>query len=343
MIGGLTLSSSQEVVSPSASSQIFNSLLPPLREPWTNVSAPSQAELDELFGLGSMNYNNDFSAMDVGGLPNNTAFTQANFNAPMGNLDLPSQFNSFVFDQPNQGALPLLQTPSKSSCVDLSTYFGGDLMAVGGSSTGSSSTSGSSSGSSSILQSSPNLCPSGSCSCQGRALDLMEQPIPLQNQRSGSKSGKPSFESVLNLNNTATDAMSEILQCPCGKDAYILVVLALATFKCLEWFDAASAEGELGLVSEPSRGIGGGVPSDGNPSRAAAQIVLSKLPDVNIICRTLSDQLRDLHQDGEHINGLRAMKDSFGTQLSSGLATSLAVDLRKATLNLAKRVIVRLR
>ncbi|KAK3627689.1 hypothetical protein LTR56_015451 [Elasticomyces elasticus] len=357
---GLSSLASQEVGSPSSFSQIFTSLLPAPRGPWTNVPAPTQVEMDEVFNLDGLDHNIDFAALNMGGgFPNNAGFAQSDFNAPFYTVDQQSQANPSTLTQSNQSALPLLSSPSDSSTssgnlnsyVDLSSYFSGDPVAVGG-----SSMSGSSSRSSSALQISPNLRPSGSCSCHGRALDLVGQPTPLQNHNNGFNCGRPSFESVIDLNNTATDAMSEILQCPCGKNAYLLIVLALATFKTLEWFDAAAADGEVGLVSAPNTSIGGGIVGRENRSRAAAQIVFSRLPSIHRVVRTLSDQLLTLHgnanlddvntpqQHTSNTSRLSAADDCFAlSTLSSSLASSLEGDLRKRSIDLAKRVILRLR
>ncbi|KAK3629714.1 hypothetical protein LTR56_017126 [Elasticomyces elasticus] len=356
-MNGLSSSASQEVLCPSSFSQIFTSLLPAPRGPWTNVPAPTQVEMDELFNLGGLDHNNDFAALNMGGFPNDAGFAQSDFFAPFYTVDQQSQYNPSTLTQTNQPAFPLLPTPSDSSTssgnldsyVDLSSYFSGDPVAIGG-----SRMSGSSSRSSSALHNSPNLRPSGSCSCHGRALDLVGQPTPLQNHNNGLSNGRPSFESVIDLNNTATDAMSEILQCPCGKDAYLLIVLALAAFKTLEWFDAAAADGEAGLVSAPNTSIGGVMVGRENPSRAAAQIVFSRLPSIHRVVRALSDQLLTLHGNAnlDDVNTPQQHTSNTGgsgddcfalSTLSSSLTNSLEGDLRKRTIDLAKRVIVRLR
>ena len=411
---------SQDFTTPSFS-DVFNSLLPPAQQPLATMPGPTQAELDELFGLSNLDYGTSFDAMDLDGGSGdwwnyqsmgdvNAALTQtagevnpavaqslanvqtvpdlsmgdvnsvlnqnvgtASTAAPSGSLDplVPhSSTHAFAFEQSKQPARPLLPTPSDStpsstdltSRMDLSNYFNTDLAAFGG----SNSISGSSSD---ALYSSPVPRPASlSCSCQGRALDLMGQPTPAQSRQQSAASsphgGRPSFESVLDRNHSTTDAMAEILQCPCGKDAYTLIVLVLATFKTLEWFDAAAAsspaEEAARFVSLPDAGVHGDRGSGDDPSRAAAQIVLSRLPSVNRIVSTISEQLRILHRSTSGVIGsggdaqrqltsgetanLRAANHPFTAPLlSSSLANTLESDLRRRTLALAKSVIIRLR
>ncbi|KAF9693043.1 hypothetical protein EKO04_009303 [Ascochyta lentis] len=192
------------------------------------------------------------------------------------------------------------------------------------------------------------------CLCQASALDLMARSTPSQSIRNRPQGGLLSFEEVLEMNQKATETVSIILKCPCPKDAYLLVPLALAMYKTLEWFDAAVLAGKSSVISVPRAGIDGESFAGEDPSRTAAQIVLSRLPTVRRIANALCDHLQNANQGpqtGDKVasdqqqsqtNGLFS-QISTASPMFAGLLGDLDTNLTSRTRELASKAISQIR
>lgn len=347
---GIQLSESSSTrASPSLNAQSVTEMPSNDNEPWPTGTGLSSEEMEELFNLDCFNQN--FTTLDVGenlfsgmGVEKAQTSSSADCLAATASLEHAGDpgFSPFRFD--STGSLPVHSMVQSDNMSSTATSSGATTR-----------TQSSDSGLSTLHRSLTNDDLAsvrslgqqmGSCSCQARALDLMILPTPSQTSQGRSNAGEaPSFESVLDLNATVTEAMWQILQCPCTKDAYQLVVLALSTCKTLEWFDAAASS--VQLVAPPTASIGGMASTGQDASRTAAQIVLSRLPSVQRVVDTLSDQLHLLFQ-GQEIGEAEGMNGiTFDTSshhfFSADLARSLEMKLRRRTREMARRVIAQLR
>lgn len=189
------------------------------------------------------------------------------------------------------------------------------------------------------------------CSCQSLALQMIMQARPSQKQIACLLGEQPhSFEAVLDMSFNTIRAMDGIFSCTCAKDLYLLVILTLVACKTLEWFEAAALVGTphaSGLISQPTVDIGGKPCTGESSGRIAAQLVLSRLPGMQKLVNTLLAQTFPLpgstpenNSDDVHPN---ALGGALINCLSSNLAQSLAADLRKQTINLARKVSAQLR
>jgi hypothetical protein len=192
------------------------------------------------------------------------------------------------------------------------------------------------------------------CLCQASALDLMALSTPSQSIRNRPQGELLSFEEVLEMNQKATETVSIILRCPCQKDAYLLVPLALAMYKTLEWFDAAVLAGKSSVISVPRTGIDGESFAGEDPSRTAAQIVLSRLPTIRRIANALSDHLQNANQGFQNsdkvatdqqqsqTNGLFSQV-STASPMFAGLLRDMDTNLASRTRELASKAINQIR
>jgi hypothetical protein len=193
------------------------------------------------------------------------------------------------------------------------------------------------------------------CQCHHRAIKIMSQATPSVMRQRRPCTGRMSFETVLELGSALEDTISNISECPCEGDIYLLCTLILATYKMLEWFEEASCGDRDSIVIPPSIGIDGNALEGQGVCRIAAQIVLSRLPHVQRTVDCLHRQLQDLgagaaldckrNKEGsaECADVLKTDNTHAATLLPMSLAQSLHSTLKQRTLDLAKKVVARLR
>lgn len=122
----------------------------------------------------------------------------------------------------------------------------------------------------------------------------------------------PTIQSVVAENQQIVEAISEMLQCPCSQDGYVLTIMALVVFKALDWYIAAArdvlVDGQNLTESQPDHrppsscytehvlicsAVVGDYCIDGEDrGRMAAQLVLGKLHRVQHLVSQLSQRLR---------------------------------------------------
>ena len=161
------------------------------------------------------------------------------------------------------------------------------------------------------------------CSCLIGALGLLKQLFPnastvcTRSTRQGYENGtcqRPPFQSVVTENERTIEAISNMLQCPCSQDGYLLTIMSLIVFKVLGWYAAAARETPMTDDSQsPSKShpdhrlhslchseqvlqsptVVGSYCIDGeDQGRMAAQLVLSELHRVQRLLNLLSQRLK---------------------------------------------------
>lgn len=79
----------------------------------------------------------------------------------------------------------------------------------------------------------------------------------------------PTLQAVIVANEQTTEVISNILECPCSKDAYLLMIMSIVVFRMLGWYEIA-ARGTLtaaeGGCPSPGLGSGSSTPSEEQPS-----------------------------------------------------------------------------
>ncbi|KAK8076013.1 hypothetical protein PG994_003285 [Apiospora phragmitis] len=85
-----------------------------------------------------------------------------------------------------------------------------------------------------------------SCSCMVQALSLTKQLFPPRPRKSTgtpptpTKSSGLSIEAVMAQNDAIIEAATEMLECGCAEDDYLLVIMPLMVLKVLDWYAAAA-------------------------------------------------------------------------------------------------------
>ncbi|MCJ1251843.1 hypothetical protein MMC30_009081 [Trapelia coarctata] len=223
------------------------------------------------------------------------------------------------------------------------------------------------------------------CCCLIRALGFFTQLFPnasevcTQGNENGSAIQLPCFQRVVEQNKQIIEAISQILQCPCSYDSYLLVIVSLVVFKVLGWYTAAACttlmdEGQSpdpsGLrkrrrsSSRPEQVIPGspiivgGYHIDGeDQGRMAAQLVLSELHGVQRLVNLLSQQLHKLGQEPRGEDEINAPLESaiqggqgplrereiFTLPFSAKFFNQLEADLRKRLRALSREIVDMLR
>jgi hypothetical protein len=214
--------------------------------------------------------------------------------------------------------------------------------------------------------------------CVFQAMDLIKQLFP--NSSSSCKyseamesvSGPSTTQNVLSTNQKTIEVVSEILQCSCSQDGFMLAIISLIIFKMLNWYAAAARQAPLwhnnpGEGSEsnhsfnsshqispeqvlPDSAATGSPGLEGeDPAYMAAQRVLSELHCVQRLVNQLSTKLKEqVSRSGgaaaiqtpgpsEHGHGESSLP------FSAGILDQLGVDLRRRLKSLSGEVVALLR
>ncbi|KAH8597596.1 aflatoxin regulatory protein-domain-containing protein [Bisporella sp. PMI_857] len=207
------------------------------------------------------------------------------------------------------------------------------------------------------------------CSCLMQTLDFMKK---LSSCKTSSwptsdtgRSSNPSTQIVIAENKSTIEIVSNILQCSCAEDGYLLTMLSMVVFNILgRYATAVHEEPEQGMKRCENLGlpaIGAQLNNyyhDGEDSwRMTAQLVLNELHRVQQLVNQLSPRLRRLgFGEARKGSGSGAMRnerrDNSNASLLNGetgaihFATTLdqiEVDLRKCLSNLSLEIITMLR
>ena len=217
------------------------------------------------------------------------------------------------------------------------------------------------------------------CCCLIRALGLMKQLFPnasIACTISGSQghenhtSQLPTIQTVIAENEQTIEAISNMLQCSCSQDGYLLVIMSLIVLKVLGWYAAAARETPVpdnsqSTIKSPvnhrrqhseqvlkSPTVVGSYCIDGeDQGRMAAQLVLSELHRVQRLVNVLSQRLKghemrnggadtpDSPADGQ--DPLALGENTF--PFSATMLSQLEVDLRKRLRHLSAEIVNMLR
>ncbi|KAK2767084.1 hypothetical protein FQN54_006403 [Arachnomyces sp. PD_36] len=224
--------------------------------------------------------------------------------------------------------------------------------------------------------------------CLVHALGLLKQLFP--NASTGCARSKtpedpaettrhlPTIQSAVLENAQTIDAISNMLQCPCSQDDYLLMVMSLIVFKVLGWY-AAAARGTptAGADDIPSSqtnslphwgeskssrhiervlqipAVVGGYCIDGeDQARMAGQLVLSELHRAQRLVNQLSDRLKNrsirngptLSASDNIVHNPEAHSDSGNpSPFSTTLLDQLENDVRKRLRSLSSEIVSMLR
>jgi hypothetical protein len=172
----------------------------------------------------------------------------------------------------------------------------------------------------------------------------------------------PTIESVISKNKETIEAISNMMDCPCTQDDYIVTVLSLIVLKVMAWYSAAAS-----VKSTPDDAMSWSDPfndhlkrerqssfgeqvlhqpqttEDNDYSRKAAQLVLSELHRVQRLINLLSKRLEVIRlRNGDSSNSSSGSKASSvsgssdptslpkrASTLSGSTFSQLETDLRK--------------
>ncbi|KAL8747706.1 MAG: hypothetical protein Q9190_000447 [Brigantiaea leucoxantha] len=182
------------------------------------------------------------------------------------------------------------------------------------------------------------------------------------------------IQSVIADNQQALEAISNMLQCPCSQDGYVLAIMSLIVFKVLGWYAAAvrdvPASGDGQSPSKPFPTdrhnsssyhseqvlhfptVVGKYCIDGeDQGRMAAQLVLSELHRVQRLLNQLSQRLkthgsrkRGLETPDSVADGLAALSDGeVASAFSASMMDQIEMDLRKRLRTLSLEIVDTLR
>lgn len=171
----------------------------------------------------------------------------------------------------------------------------------------------------------------------------------------------PTIQTVITANKESIETISNILQCPCSQDGYLLAIMALVVFKILGWYAAAAREtrkapgGEENQSSErdqpePRRPsschseqvfqfptiLGNYSPGSEDQGCIAAQLVLGELHHVQRLVTQLSSRLKVVGSQGVH-------EDNITSPFSAAVLDQLAADLRNRLRTLSLEILDTLR
>lgn len=131
----------------------------------------------------------------------------------------------------------------------------------------------------------PTLC------CLTRALGLLKQLFPnasstcAHSQKNYHEIGScqlRTIKSVVMENEQTIESLTDMLQCPCSHDGYLLAIMYLIVFKILAWYAAAAREA-------PSKSSN---TSYEDNERMTCQLILSELHRVQRLMNQLSQRLK---------------------------------------------------
>ena len=132
----------------------------------------------------------------------------------------------------------------------------------------------------------PTMC------CLTRALALLKQLFPnasatcAHSQKNNHEIGSVQLRTVKSVvmeNEHTIEALTDMLQCPCSHDGYLLAIMFMVVFKILAWYAVAARE----IPTKPSSYMDGE-----DNERMAGQLILSELHRVQRLMNQLSQRLR---------------------------------------------------
>ncbi|KAJ5952327.1 aflatoxin regulatory protein-domain-containing protein [Penicillium vulpinum] len=144
-----------------------------------------------------------------------------------------------------------------------------------------------------------------------------------------------SAQTVVMENKQTIEAVSNMLQCSCTEDGYILVMLSMIVFQVLRRY-AAVAQNQSGGVTQAG---GSSSTNDQSVQRMAAQLILSELHRVQQLVNQLSPRLNPEGAAGAERKAAKTIKESF----SPTTLTQIEIDLRKCITTVSSVVINMLR
>ena len=208
------------------------------------------------------------------------------------------------------------------------------------------------------------------CFCLVSALDLLKQLFPnpsttcTASVRQGfdNRTNLPTIQTVIAKNKNTIEAVSNMLQCSCSQDGYLLATISLIMFKALAWYAAAARRTPSGEVEKDNKNndsvqslgkahsrypshseqvlqdpavIGSYCLAGEDSARMAAQLVLSELHRAQRLVNQLSAKLKmQVIRD----SGVEDKADGAGCEnadvqttlpFSAVMLDRLEVDLRK--------------
>jgi len=243
-----------------------------------------------------------------------------------------------------------------------------------------------------------NEDPPSPCCCLTRALGLLKHPFPNTSPRpactmsNGPEScsaiemtvrkRNPEAQAIVANNQQTVEVVSNILQCQCSQDGYLLTILALVVSKVLDWYEALgrelpnSSSSAVSLAGAESLGRDGNsslsTPSSGHRSdvvvhqhhrpdycadgedleRMAAQRILSQLHRVQRVVNQLSPKLKSQGTTRKDATTVDSQLSLVGQMSGGGTTTSpfsaptldhIEADLRKRLRGLSIEIIDMLR
>jgi len=218
--------------------------------------------------------------------------------------------------------------------------------------------------------------------CLIRALDLVTQLFP-NASTACTRSRRQDYEnatcqiltikSVVANNEQTIEAVSDMLQCSCSQDSYMLAILSLIVFKVLGWYAAAARETPVTDDSQSSSKphsdhrrhslchseqvlqsptVVGSYRIDGDDQgRMAAQLILSELHRVQQLVNLLSQRIKGhgmrngaVGTPNSHPDGRDTLSDGESTlPFSAPMLDQLETDLRKRLRALSSKIVDMLR
>ena len=171
----------------------------------------------------------------------------------------------------------------------------------------------------------------------------------------------PTIQTVITGNKESIETISNILQCPCSQDGYLLAIMSLVVFKILGWYAAAARETREAPGREESQSSERDQPEPHRPSSChseqvfpfptilgnyspgsedqdcmAAQLVLGELHHVQRLVTQLSSRLKVVGSQGVH-------EDNITSPFSAAMLNQLAADLRSRLRTLSLEIVDTLR
>lgn len=231
-------------------------------------------------------------------------------------------------------------------------------------------------------QSFQGLLSESSCGCLIRALSLLKQQFPNASTDCTPSRGPgyedttyqlPTIQSIVAENERTIEAISNMLQCPCSQDGYLLAIMSIIVFKVLGWYAAAARETPVKDDSQSSSKclpdhrrrspyhyeqvlqspavVGSYCINGEEQGRMAAQLVLSELHRVQRLVNLLSQRLKGqgvrngaVGTPNSVADGQNLFSDGENTcPFSGAMLDQLEADLRKRLRALSLEIIDRLR
>ena len=213
------------------------------------------------------------------------------------------------------------------------------------------------------------------CCCLIGALGLLRQLFPNASTICTRSRGQgfedatpqlPTIQSVVAENEQTIEAISNMLQCPCSHDGYLLAIMSLIVFKVLGWYAAAArdtptTDGSQSPSKSPSHhrrpsschsekvspipAVVGSYCIDGeDQGRMAAQLILSELHRVQRLVNLLSQRLKGQAMANSAADGKDTPSDGESTSpFSAVMLDQLEADLRKRLRALSLEIVDMLR